>query len=178
MTVLRPIAVAFATIAAACALAAPGDAAGCARTGYSYAGIRAATPVRGLAATLSMAAAPLVTSGHVAGWLGVSGDAGWLQIGISSVPGGRTELYYESRVAGADPVYEPLGRVGVGSSHRVAVLEGATDSWTAWLDGRPVSPALQLPGSHAAWLPLATTETYDGGATRCNSFAFQFGRLQ
>jgi hypothetical protein len=178
MTLARLIAVALATLAAACASAASADAAGCASTGYRYAGIRAAAPVRGLAATLSAADGPRVTSGHVAGWVGVSGDAGWLQIGISSLPGGRTELYVESRVADAEPVYQPLRRVGVGSAHRVAVLEGATDVWTAWLDGRAVSPPLDLAGSHASWVPLATTETFDGGRTRCNSFAFQFERLQ
>src|SRR4051794_8161560 len=178
MTLPRLIAVALATLAAACASAASADAAGCASTGYSYAGIRAAAPVRGLAATLSAAADPRVTSGHVAGWIGVSGETGWLQIGIASLPGGRTELYVESRLAGADPVYQPLRRVGVGAAHRVAVLEGATDVWTAWLDGRAVSAPLELTGSHASWTPEATTETFDGGRTRCNSFAFQFDRLQ
>src|SRR3954454_15245991 len=144
MTPARLIAVALATLAAACPAAASADAAGCASTGYAYAGISAAAPVRGLAATLSAADTARVTSGHVAGWVGVSGDAGWLQVGISSLPGGRTELYVESRLAGEDPVYRPLRRVGVGSAHRVAVLEGATDVWTAWLDGRAVSAPLEL----------------------------------
>lgn len=182
MAVARLIAVAFATLAAACSLAVSSRAAvraGCAATGYSYAGIRTLSPVRGLAARLSAASAARVTSGHVAGWVGVSGDAGWLQIGISSLPGGRTELYLESRLGTADPVYVPLGAVRVGSVHRVAVVETATpDTWTAWLDGRRVSAPLLLPGSHGSWTPMAATETFDGGVTSCNAYAFEFDRLQ
>src|SRR4051812_9020353 len=100
----RRLSVATATVAAACALAAPtgGAAVGaCGASGYSYAGVAGWTAVRGVAATLTAEAWPDVASGHVAAWVGVGGSGygprgtdEWIQAGLAGFPDGRNELYY------------------------------------------------------------------------------------
>lgn len=120
-----------------------------------------------------------MTSGHVAAWVGISGPSGWLQIGVSSVPGGTTELYYELSQAGSDPVYTSLGPVAAGETHQISVVEtGTADVWTVNLDGQAVAGPIQLRGSHNSWKPMATGESYDGGMTACNAYGFRFGDLQ
>ena len=34
-----------------------------------------------------------------------------------------------------------------------------------------------LPGSHRRWEPLATAESWNGGASACNGFRFRFERV-
>jgi len=34
-----------------------------------------------------------------------------------------------------------------------------------------------LPGSHGAWRPLATTETWGAGSFVCNRFSYRFGSV-
>jgi hypothetical protein len=189
MNLSRLTAVAVATLAAACAFAASAQArpgaARCAKAGYSYAGVEATTPMRGLSARISIASTVHVTSGHAAGWIGVGGAGRgangadeWLQVGISSVPGGVTELYYEVAQAGNDPVYTSLGSVTADESHRVGVWEASNNTWAVWLDGKQVSPAFSLPGSHGVWTPMALEESYDGGITSCNAYTFKFDDLK
>ena len=189
MTLSRLTAVAVATLAAACALAAPArsapSATRCVKAGYSYAGVQTLAPARGLAARITLTRAAQVTSGHVAAWIGVGGAGqaangadGWLQVGVSSVPGGETELYYEVTQPGTATTYASLGDVSPGESHLVAVAETAPNTWQVRLDGRPASPAFWLPGSHGKWSPMATTESYDGGVTSCNGYSFEFGDLK
>jgi hypothetical protein len=36
---------------------------------------------------------------------------------------------------------------------------------------------MYLAGSHGAWRPVATTESWNGGVGACNSFAFRFADL-
>ena len=72
-----------------------------------------------------------------------------------------------------------IGRIGPGEAHAVAVYERPSqpNSWRVTLDGAKVSPPIVLPGSHGAWRPIATGETWDGGTGACNRFAYDFSNL-
>ena len=189
MTFSRLTAVAVATLAAACALAAPALSAptrahACNQAGYSYAGIQTLTPARGLSTRLTLTRDAVVTSGHVAAWIGVggagmgaNGQDAWLQIGVSSV-GDGTELYYEVTQPGYATKYTSLGAVVAGDTHQIGIAETGPGIWTAFLDGQAASPAFFLPGSHGSWAPMATSESYDGGVTGCNAYGFQFSDLK
>jgi hypothetical protein len=181
------------TVAAATVLASGWSAgptrsavsAGCGTSGYSYAGFQHAYGAPGIRATVTPLERPEVESGHVAAWVGVGGrglgaggtDA-WIQIGISTFSDGASHLYYEVNRHQAGVRYTPLG-VPVGVRHRVAVRELAARRgwWRAWLDGKPVSPAVHLAGSSGRWRPVATAETWDGGRRVCNSFAYRFAAV-
>lgn len=157
---------------------------GCGTSGYSYAGFQHARAAPGIRATVTPLERPEVESGHVAAWVGVGGrgqgaggtDA-WIQIGISTFSDGASQLYYEVNRNRTGPRYTPLG-VAVGVLHRVAVRELASRRgwWRAWLDGKPVSPAVHLPGS-GRWRPIATAEAWDGGRRVCNRFAYRFAAV-
>jgi hypothetical protein len=156
-------------------------------SGYSYAGVQNPSAAYGVSATLTMVGTPTVTSGHVAAWVGVGGPGlgpggkdEWLQAGIAHEAGGDDALYYEvKRPDDASAQYVTLGSVSVGESHRIAVVEraGQRDSWRVLLDGIQVGPALALPGSHGSFAPVATAETWDGGAATCNRYAYDFKDL-
>ena len=98
-------------LALASALFAPAALA-CAR-GYSYAGLYSSSTASGVAATLTMLEAPRVSSGHVAGWVGVggpglgpNGEDEWLQVGLASFAGSTEgHLYYELAQPGREPQY-------------------------------------------------------------------------
>ena len=126
--------------------------------------------------------------GHVAGWVGVAGGGpggtgGWLQVGLATLGGevGRTsELYYEVAAPGARPYSVEIGQeIEPGSARRVAVLEmaGRRTWWRVWVDNRPVSPPLHLPGSGNGWYPQALGENADGGVGACNTYAYRFADL-
>ena len=157
----------------------------CGASGYSYAGLQHAYAAPGIRATVTPLERPEVESGHVAAWVGVGGSGlgaggtdAWIQIGISTLSDGASLLYYEVNRPQTGPRYTPLD-VPVGVRHRVAVLELPTRRgwWRAWLDGKPVSPAVHLPGSSGHWRPIATAETWDGGRRVCNRFAFRFAAV-
>jgi hypothetical protein len=186
MSPLRLITAATAALAAACACTATASAApkGCASSGYTYGGVQTLQPERGLAATITPLRQWKVTSGHVAAWVGVGGaglGAGgqdeWLQIGIAVQAGGAGEIYYEVTLPGRDPQYVSIESITSDESHRVAVVEKTPNVWQAWLDGHAVSPAFTLPGSHANWSPIATSESYDGGVTGCNAYSFGIDQM-
>ena len=46
--------------------------------------------------------------------------------------------------------------------------------WRVWVDGRPVTKPISLPGSHGVWEPTATAESWDGGVQVCNRFNYRF----
>jgi hypothetical protein len=191
MTLSRLTAVAVATLAAACAYtasAAPASAAtksGCATAGYSYGGVQTAGPRRGISARITATRITGVTSGHVAGWVGVGGAGQgpngadeWLQVGISSVPGGETEIYYEVAQAGQRAVYTKIASIAAGESRVLGVYEIAPTIWVATVDGVPAMQPVMLPGSHGTWHGMATAESYDGGYTACNTYGIQFADLR
>ena len=159
--------------------------AGCGIAGYSYAGFQHAYQAQGIRATLTPLERPEVESGHVAAWVGIGGrglgtggtDA-WIQIGISSFSDGPSQLFYEVSSYGTGVRYTPLG-ASVRVRYRVAVreLETRRGWWRAWLDGKPVSAAVHLPGSSGRWRPIATAETWDGGRRVCNRLAYRFAAV-
>jgi hypothetical protein len=132
--------------------------------------------------------APQVASGHVAAWVGVGGvgmgprgTSEWLQVGFSSFPGSRTlSLYYEVAEAnGAPHYYEVESGLAPGIARKVAVLElrERPNWWRVVVDGKAVSAPIDLPASHGAWSPTATTESWGGGTFVCNRFWFRFAGL-
>jgi len=161
------------------------SATGCGKAEFSYAGLESDTKAHGVAATLSTTAAPAVTDGHVGGWIGVGGVnsgpggvAEWLQTGYAAFTSDDTsEIYYEVTVAGSPPHYTELAyNIGAGVSHKFAVLEMAKKPswWRVWIDGKPVSPPIHLPGSHGAWYPQAVAENWNGGSGACNTYSYRF----
>ena len=161
----------------------------CGVSEYSYAGLQAETKAHGVAAKLISLATPSVAAGHVGAWIGVGGtDAGphgtaeWIQIGYSAFPSDQTSrIYYEVTVAGSDPQYVELNStVKPGEKHDFKVLEMARRSswWRVWLDGKAVSPAIHLPGSHMAWYPQAMAESWNGNVGACNSFHYKFSKIR
>jgi hypothetical protein len=165
----------------ACLGAAPAAAAPrCAKPGYSYGGLVGVEPTRGVSATITAVSAPLVESGHVAGWIGVAGGGAaapteWLQVGLNAVPGTRSRLYYESRSPGEGVRYVELDAdVPVARSLRVRVLK-SEGAWRVWVDGESASGAIALP--HDGLSALALAESWDGGTVGCNRAAYRFDGL-
>ena len=155
--------------------------------GYAYAGLQAGQVSSGVRATITALRQPAVAAGHAAGWIGVggpgagpNGETMWLQTGFAALPGTPLMVYAEITRPGRGPAFVPLRQgVAVGESHRLAVLEmsGRPGAWRVWLDGRPVTDQIVLPGSHGRWEPLATAESWNGGVATCNGFGFRFERV-
>lgn len=155
--------------------------------GYAYAGHQAATVSHGIRATVTPIVEPNVLAGHVAGWIGVGGPgegpngvSEWLQVGVSSMPGRPVTVYTELVVPGREPVYTPLIEgVRVGEHHSLALLEvqGLPGWWRVWVDGRPVTKSIHLPGSNGRWQPIVTAESFNDNKGVCNSFGFRFERV-
>ena len=155
--------------------------------GYTYAGHQASVAGHGVRATITPTRAMNVAAGHVAGWVGVggpgqgaNGEDAWLQVGIASVEGTAPYLYAEVVREGRQPqliLLDETLRTGV--SRRVAVLETAErpGSWRVWVDGNPVTKPIHVRGSSGRWAPIATAESFDGGTSTCNTFAFRFERV-
>src|SRR5262249_2796507 len=62
-------------------------------------------------------------------------------------------------------------------TRQLAVLEvgGRPNAWRVWVDGRPVSKPIFLPGSHGAWRGIATAESWTTSKTvACNAFGYRF----
>jgi hypothetical protein len=158
---------------------------GCGVQAFEYAGVQASNLAHGVSATLSTTVAPAVSEGHVGGWIGLGGtsagpggQAEWIQTGLSAFQSDDTsQMYYEVTVAGRTPKYVQIAsHVPVGASHRFAVLEmaGRNSVWRVWIDGRPVSPPIYLPGSHDSWYPQAVAENWNGGKGACNTYSYRF----
>jgi hypothetical protein len=155
--------------------------------GYAYAGLQSKRVGSGVRATITALREPSVAAGHAAGWIGVggpgagpNGETMWLQTGVAAMPGTPLMVYAEITRPGRDPAFVPLHQdVAVGESHRLAVLEISRRPgvWRVWLDGQPVTDPIVLPGSHRRWEPLATAESWNGGAATCNGFRFRFERV-
>jgi hypothetical protein len=165
-------------------------AASAAATGYCYAGLVGSKGPLGISGTLTARSAPVVQAGHVAAWVGVGGPneapdgtAEWLQVGMNSAHGStNNHLYYEYARPGIPVTYVQLAaNIPVGQSVRVAVLKTATgrDLWRVWVDGKPVSDPILLPGSEGRLTPVATAENFDGGAPGVvNTFSYSVAGLR
>jgi hypothetical protein len=152
--------------------------------GYAYAGHQATAVSHGIRATITPTAPANVAAGHVAGWIGVggpgqgaNGQTMWLQVGVASIPDTPTMVYAEITRPGREPQFvQLLQNVRVGESHKVAVLEiaGRPNWWRVWLDGKTATDPILLEGSSNRWRPIATGESWNGGESVCNRFAFRF----
>jgi hypothetical protein len=160
----------------------------CGSAGYAYAGVASASRSHGVGARVTAIGAPIVKSGHVAGWVGVGGPRQgphgtdeWIQVGFSGFQGSvLSSLYYEVTRSGAQPRYVEVERgLQPGASRRVAVLEMAKrpNWWRVWVNGRPASAPILLPGSHGVWRAIATAESWGAGSSACNGFGYRFDRI-
>jgi hypothetical protein len=184
-TRIAKLAAAFAAALAVAASASPALA--CAR-GYSYAGLYAASPAFGVAASLSMLQPPTVGGGHVAAWVGVGGPGlgprgtdEWLQVGLATFAGSpEAQLYYELALPGQEPRYVALASgIRPGQAVRVGLLELPFSPGT-WIVVSPEGLAgpFYLPRSRGAWAPIATAESWAPGGSLCNGYAYRFGGVQ
>jgi len=159
----------------------------CSSQSYAYAGLFSNLAAGGIKATVTTLAAAQVRNGHVAGWIGVGGTnagpggaAEWLQTGVQKSAGGDTELYAETTRPGGSPTYQTLvSDVRPGTPYRLEVVElaGQADVWQVWLDGRPATSPVSLPGS-SHFEPMVMSESWNGGTPTCNGFDYRFGNLQ
>jgi hypothetical protein len=139
-------------------------------------------------ATVAVAAGPQIEHGHVAAWVGVGGVGlgprgtnEWLQVGVAATDTATTQLYYELTQPYKSPRFVALSsRVTVGEHHRFGVIEMARrpNWWRVWLDGRPATRPIYLPGSDRRWAPVATSESWNGGVPSCNAFDFRFANIR
>jgi hypothetical protein len=159
-----------------------GESQSCAQNGYSYAGVVGSAPASGVSALLTAATQPEVRTGHVAAWVGIGGRrAGpdgsdvWLQAGLVSYPRSGSRLYYELMLPNGRRYVELARDVPAGRRVHLAVSESArAGAWQVLVDGRSVTDAIDLPGSHASWPAIATAESWARGRQACNSYAFGF----
>jgi hypothetical protein len=155
--------------------------------GYAYAGHQSSVTSHGVRATITPTMRPSIATGHVAGWIGVggpkqgpNGETMWLQTGVAGIPGLGLVVYAEITRPGADPQFVSLvDHVEPGQSFRLAVLEISKrpNHWRIWLNGRPMTAPIHLPGSAMRWKPIATGESFNGSSNSCNAFAFRFERV-
>jgi hypothetical protein len=166
---------AFATLAAAFALAAPGGLLAC-PDDYTYAGTYEPGPAAGVAARISVLVAPTVADGHVGAWVGVIGRDRWIQVGLSAFPGSPTgNLFLEVSRAAGGVEYRDLEQGLVGPvSRRIMIVEVRPDTWAVLVDGRSVTSPIRLAGSHGRWHPMAIAESKG----TCNRYAYRFERIR
>jgi len=157
--------------------------------GYSYAGLGAPSNAYGISALISPLDAFDVLNGHVAGWVGVGGPGEgpngsdeWLQVGYAGFPSiTGSDIYYEVAKPGGQPTYHQVSAgLAVGTVTKMTVLEmhGRANWWRVWVNHKPVSAPIYLPGSHDRWMPIATAESWDGGTGgTCNTFLYRFRRV-
>jgi hypothetical protein len=193
VSLVRTLVVAATALFSGLTVSAPLQAssgAACGSSGYTYAGVFGSQRSSGIGATLTALDAPQVLEGHVAAWVGVGGPGQgpngsdeWIQVGLSAFPGtGKSSLYYEIARPGTTPAYHELETgITAGATRRVLVAEvkGRPGVWRIWVNGRPAIDPIFLPASHRAWVPVATAESWGGGAAAvCNSYRYQFDRVR
>jgi hypothetical protein len=180
-------------VVAAIATAALSSAAGalaCGNSGgYSYAGVGAASRAYGVTALISPLDAFDVINGHVAGWVGVGGPGEgpngtneWIQVGYAGFPSiTGSDIYYEVAQPGGPTYHQVSAGLPFGTWNKMTVLEihDRANWWRVWLNHKPVSPPIRLPGSHGRWTPIATAESWDGGTGgTCNTFLYHFRHIR
>jgi hypothetical protein len=178
-----------AAFAAACLSAVPALAGTpCGPAGYAYAGVQSLENGHGISARVTSLATPAVESGHVAGWIGIGapgegpgGSDTWLQVGLNSLPGTGNTLYYEVMrpFMGRTEYVEIARNIPSGKTLKLAILEqaGQPSSWRVMVNARPVSPVIQLQGSHLRLTPMAMAESWDGGRPVCNRYAYKYDQV-
>jgi hypothetical protein len=157
----------------------------CAKS-YSYAGLIGSQTAHGVRTKLTVVKDPDVRNGHVAGWVGVGGEGmgpngttEWIQVGYSGYSWEESTLYFEVTRPYGYPRYTAVQTVQPGESHNVGVSEMRKrhNWWRVWVDGKPVSKPIHLPGSHGTWEPVATAESWNADSGRCNSFKYSFSHV-
>lgn len=177
-----------AVAAVAALLSVPAAALACGAPGYTYAGVSALRTGYGISSHITAVNDPLVQFGHVAGWIGVGGPKQgpngtdeWIQVGFSAFPGSpNSNLYYEVAHPGHGSVYHELATaLPTGLTRRVAVLEMShrRNWWRVWVNGTAVGQPIHLPGSHGAWRPMATAESWGGDSRACNVYRYRFNSV-
>jgi hypothetical protein len=168
---------------------APPAAAACNDSaGYSCAQIGVPRHGYGISARIAQSDAFDVVNGHTAAWVGVGGKGQgphgsneWLQVGyvgLPSITGDTGDIYYEVALPDRFPAYHEVSTgVAIGTYTRVTVLEmhKRPNLWRVWVNHRPVSPPIKLPGSHDGLKATAETECWDGGTgSPCNHYSYSF----
>ena len=176
------------TAAAACAFrASPARAAAvCGEGTYAYAGFAEQAAIGGVTATIQQAGPLDVHAGHVAGWIGIVDprtSSAWLQVGLSALPGQTSSaIYVEYAAPGHPRVYRQLAEgIGPRQPHTFAVLQQRSrrDTWTVWVDGRPVGAPLHLAGGSRHWTAQVLGESWAGGTSgACNAYAYAFANVK
>ena len=162
-------------------------AASCTAKPYAYAGLFSNKTAQGIQAVVTTLADAQVPSGHVAGWIGVggptdgpNGQAEWLQTGVTTAAGSTPELYAEITQPGLAPKYVTLASgIVAGSSYNLDVqqLTGKPNVWQVLVNGVAATDPIYLPGSNH-FEPMAMSESWNGGTTSCNAFAYHFGNVR
>jgi hypothetical protein len=159
---------------------------GC-KVGYDYAGVEQPSAASGIRTTLTNVTVPDVgASGHVAGWIGVGGPGlgpngtdEWVQVGYAGFAGGNSQIYYEVTQPNVAPMYHMVQQnVTTNAKNVMAVAEVQPNGWQVSVNDQVVSPVINLPGSHGKFAPQAIGETWNGGTTICNIYAYGFGNVQ
>lgn len=173
-------------VTATVAAVALGGAARALACGKSEVGIPAPSNEYGISARIAQISPVDILSGHISGWVGVSGHSHgphgsdeWLRVGSVAFPGlTGSDVYYEVALPGQFPSYHEVSSgVAVGTYTKVTVLEmhNRLNMWRVWVNHKPVSPPIRLPESHDGLMPVATSESWDGGTGgMCNDFSYSF----
>jgi hypothetical protein len=179
LSAARSWAALVAAVAAACVFAAPSLGASTCPEGVGRAGILDSSKVRAVKALLTPLAAPEVVDGYATAWVGVGGTQR-IRVGLrSSATSKRSRLFYEVRRTGSpklvllDGWVEPGQRVAV----KVRRVRHHPGFWQVYVNQRALSKPLFF--RHRNRLrPGAAVESWNGGPSNCNHFAFGFGSVE
>ena len=166
----------------------PSRPSSCSPKPYAYAGLVAANPANGIEAVVTTVARADVSSGHVAGWIGVgspkAGPAatGRVAPGRREHPGRDRQPALRGDHAAGPPDQVSDARLGDRFrarpiSSRSSSCRGNPTCWHVLVNGKPATGAIHLPGS-SAFRPMAMGESWNGGSPHCNGFGYRFDQLR